>query len=89
MNTKNKVKLHQHLLVYDALGTGVLFWLNGESFNNLAGRLQSKTDSIWYQQHNGFHRSKKTNSKGIPRYFLPAEGGLKGLKLELECIMSS
>jgi hypothetical protein len=27
MNTKNKVKLHQHLLVYGALGTEVLFWL--------------------------------------------------------------
>jgi hypothetical protein len=27
MHTKNKVKLHQHLLVYGALGTEVLFWL--------------------------------------------------------------
>ena len=50
-------------------------------------RIPIGTKNIMVKALRLFSSLKEKNSKGITPYFLPAESGLKSLKLELECIM--
>jgi hypothetical protein len=42
-------------------------------------RIPIRTNNMTVQAFSLFSSLKKTTSKRIPRYFLPAEGGLKSL----------
>jgi hypothetical protein len=89
------VKLHQQLLVYSALGSEVLFQFKKERL--LITWLEDcnqkwipiGTNNIIVRPFSLFLSLKEKKFEGIPQYFLPADGGLKSLKLELQCIISS